>query len=443
MSRPLVIKGVVCPHCADLCDDLRLTVEGDRIASVEVECEAGRAYFLGHQVETVVPKVRGVDAEWDAAIEEAATILASAVSPLVLGLSATACDAQRIAVELAEAIGACIDTPYAAFYGARALALQVVGEVTCTLGEIKNRADLVIVWGANPMVTHPRHLSRYAVDPPGLFVPGGRRDRTLIVVDVCRTRTADVADLFLQVVPDQDYEVLGVLRARLKKRTLGVREIGGRSLNEWEALLERMKACRYGIIFYGTGLTMSRGGVESVAQLMHLVSDLNAHTRFSVMAMRGPLGFGNVGGSFKVLCWQTGYPFAINFALGYPRYNPGEFTASELLERQEVDAVLVVGADPMGYLPPRLGAMLERLPTVVLAPRLNRTARQATVFFPTAVYGISAPGTMFRVDRIPVRTRQVLESPLPTDAAVLRQILSKFQALHRRAEPVTRPASNP
>jgi len=442
LSRPLIIKGVVCPHCADLCDDLRLTVEGDRIASVEVECEAGRAFFLGHQVETVVPKVRGADAEWDAAIEEAATILASAVSPLIMGLSATACDAQRAAVELGEAVGAGIDTPYVAFYGARALALQDVGEATCTLGEVKNRADLVIVWGADPMVTHPRHLSRYAVDPPGLFVPGGRRDRALIVVDVCRTRTAEAADLFLQVVPDQDYEVLGVLRARLKNRTLAVKAVGGRTLSEWEALLERMKSCRYGIVFYGTGLTMSRGGVESVAQLMRLVSDLNAHTRFSVMAMRGPLGFGNVGGSFKVLCWQTGYPFAINFARGYPRYNPGEFTASELLERQEVDAVLVVGADPVEYLPPRLGAMLERLPTVVLAPRLNRTARQATVFFPTAVYGISAPGTMFRVDRIPIRAGQVLESPLPTDAAVLRQILSRFQALHRRAEVVSRPASN-
>jgi formylmethanofuran dehydrogenase subunit B len=218
---------------------------------------------------------------------------------------------------------------------------------------------------------------------------------TLIVVDVCRTRTADVADLFLQVVRDQDYEVLGVLRARLKNRTLAVKKVGGRTLSEWEALLERMKSCRYGIVFYGTGLTMSRGGVESVAQLMRLVNDLNAHTRFSVMAMRGPLGFGNVGGSFKVLCWQTGYPFAINFARGYPRYNPGEFTASELLERQEVDAVLVVGANPVEYLPPRLAAMLERLPSVVLGPRLNRTARQATVYFPTATYGISAPGTMF------------------------------------------------
>jgi len=424
----IVVEDAVCPYCADLCDDLRLTVEGNRITAVEVQCPAGRAYFLAYQIEAVTPRVRGAEAGWDAAVEEASTILARAISPLVLGLSATACEAQRVAVELAEAIGASIDTPYAAFYGPRALALQQVGESSCTLGEVKNRADLVIVWGADPVVTHPRHLSRYAVDPRGLFVPNGRRDRTLVVVDSNRTKTADAADLFFQIDHDQDYEVLGVLRARLKKRALAVGTVGGRPLQEWEALLERMKACRYGVIFYGTGLTMSRGGVESVAQLLHLVNDLNDHTRFSVLAMRGPLGFGNVGGSYKVLCWQSGYPFAVNFARGYPRYNPGEFTASELLERQEVDAVLVVGADPLEYLDAPSAAILERLPTIVLAPRLNSTAKKATVFFPTATYGVSAPGTMFRVDRIPVWTRQMVESPLPTDAAVLGRLLSRLRA---------------
>ena len=41
----IVIEDVVCPYCADLCDDLRLTVERNRIAAVEVECPAGRAFF--------------------------------------------------------------------------------------------------------------------------------------------------------------------------------------------------------------------------------------------------------------------------------------------------------------------------------------------------------------------------------------------------------------
>jgi formylmethanofuran dehydrogenase subunit B len=116
---------------------------------------------------------------------------------------------------------------------------------------------------------------------------------------------------------------------------------------------------------------------------------------------------------------------------GFPQYNPGEFTASELLERAEVDAALVVGADPVSYLPPKAIAVLRNLPTVVLAPRINESAKAATVFFPTATYGIGARGTMFRMDRIPLRVRQVVDSPLPTDESVLLQILSR---LHDRRQ---------
>ena len=88
---------------------------------------------------------------------------------------------------------------------------------------------------------------------------------------------------------------------------------------------------------------MSRGTHYNVSQALALVRDLNKYTRYSVIPMRG---HGNVAGSENVLAWQTGYPFAVNFSRGYPRYNPGEFTAVDLLRRGDVDAALVVAADP-------------------------------------------------------------------------------------------------
>jgi len=30
---PIVVRDVICPGCADLCDDLELTIEGDRIVN--------------------------------------------------------------------------------------------------------------------------------------------------------------------------------------------------------------------------------------------------------------------------------------------------------------------------------------------------------------------------------------------------------------------------
>lgn len=426
IAQSRVVRDIICAGCADLCDDLQVTIEGDRIIGIDNDCPGARDFFLDYRIEQTTPMIRGNEVSWDEALEETVTILGKARQPLVTGLTATACEAQCRAVEMAELLGGCLDVPYAAFYGPRALAIQEVGESTCTLGEIKNRADLVIFWGSEPRETHPRHLSRYALDPPGMFVPLGRRERTLVVVDVQRTPTAEQADLFLQIRPGKDYEMLEALRARLKGATLDATEVAGIPVNELNSLLERMKSCRYGIVFYGTGLSMSRGWDQNIIELLRLVIDLNAFTRFNVMAMRGPLGHANAAGAYKLLTWQTGYPFAVSFARGFPQYNPGEFTASELLERGEVDAALVVGADPLSYLTPKAAAVLRKIPTVVLAPRLHETGRAATVFFPTATHGIGAKGTMFRIDRIPLRARKVVDSPLPTDEAVLLQILSRL-----------------
>ncbi len=85
---------------------------------------------------------------------QAVRILDGADSPLIYGLSSTASEAQRKAIELADKLGAMIDTTSSVCHGPTGLAMQAVGEPTCTLGEVRNRADLVIFWGCNPAESH-------------------------------------------------------------------------------------------------------------------------------------------------------------------------------------------------------------------------------------------------------------------------------------------------
>ena len=82
------------------------------------------------------------------------------------------------------------------------------GKVTCTLGEVKNRADFIIYWGGNPAECHPRHFTKYTLTQKGKFVPNGRKDRTMVLVDIRETPSAKAADIFLQIRPGKDFEVL-------------------------------------------------------------------------------------------------------------------------------------------------------------------------------------------------------------------------------------------
>ena len=118
----------------------------------------GKAWFLNHHIEDrPVATDRGqAGARWKTPSSAAAQILANARYPIVYGLSDTTCEAQRVAVAIADRIGGCVDTTTSVCHGPRGMAFQGVGEVTCSLGEVKNRADLVIFWGSNPAESHPR-----------------------------------------------------------------------------------------------------------------------------------------------------------------------------------------------------------------------------------------------------------------------------------------------
>jgi formylmethanofuran dehydrogenase subunit B len=431
-----VVENATCTFCGCVCDDMDLTVEGGRITKAKNACVLGKAWFLDHQPDGSRPEalIGGAPATTGEAIEAAARILAAARYPVVYGLSDTTVEAQRVAVEIADVIGASLDTTTSVCHGPSGIAFQAVGEATCTLGEIKNRADLVIFWGGNPAESHPRHFTKYSVTPKGMHLPNGRKDRYIVLVDVRKTPSARAADLFLQVRPGKDFEVLWALRALVKGVPVdaGIEAETGVSLATLEGLVERMKRARFGVFLFGMGLSMTRGKHYNAAALLTLARDLNRFTRFLAKPMRG---HGNVTGADNVVSWSTGYPFAVNFARGYPRFNPGEFTTVDLLARGEADAALIISADPAANFPQVAIEHLKRIPTIVLDPFLSETARIARVAITTAVYGINVPGTVYRMDDVPIRLRTALPSRYPSDEEVLRRMVRRVRELSGAAVP--------
>jgi formylmethanofuran dehydrogenase subunit B len=295
------------------------------------------------------------------------------------------------------------------------------GKVTCTLGEVKNRADFIIYWGGNPAECHPRHFTKYTLTQKGKFVPKGRKDRTMVLVDIRETPSAKAADLFLQIRPSKDFEVLTTLRALIKNQRVDAEIVKetGLTMAQLQDFADQMKRARFGVLFFGMGLSMTRGKHMNSAAALTLVAELNAFTKFVAMPMRG---HGNVTGGDVIMRWTTGYPFGVNLSRGYPRYNPGEFSTVDLLVRGDVDAALILGADPGATMPQPAIDHLGRIPTIVLDPKVTHTSRLARVHITTAATGISAGGTVYRMDEIPLPLRPALDSPYPTDEEVLRRL---------------------
>jgi formylmethanofuran dehydrogenase subunit B len=236
-------------------------------------------------------------------------------------------------------------------------------------------------------------------------------------------------DLFFQIKPRSDFEALWTLRALAKGVEVDpvqVRNDTGIELARWQDLMDRMKAAKFGVILFGMGLTMTRGKHLNSEALLSLARDMNAYTRFVVKPMRG---HGNVTGADNVVTWQTGYPFGVNMSRGYPRFNPGEYTTSDTLARGEADAALIIACDPMANFSQPARERLKSIPFIALDPKDTPTTRAATVVFTTATYGINVPGTVYRMDDVPIFLRPAFPSPHPSDFDVLSAIQRRVTEL--------------
>jgi len=371
-----------CAGCGCACDDIELGPAG-----LQRTCSLGDAWFaLGDR--PPVARIDGRAVSVDEAVGAAAALLTQARAPLVCGLGQTSCEAQRRAVALAEAIGAVIAP---AGGGASTPAYQAIGSSTATFGEIRDRAELVVVWRADPAVTHPRLLGRLRV-----------ASRPLVVVAATRTATAEAADAFVEL--DDDFEALSELRALVGDRPL--RTPAPRLAD----LAQRLRAARH--------VAFIHGGLDELATLalFSLVRDLSRERHAVTLGLRGD---GNARGAEDVLAWQTGFPGAVSFARGFPREELG---AAALLERGEVDAALVVTYDAFEQLPPAAAERLRGLPMVVVDARATATAQAARVAFAPAADGIEVPGTVHRMDGVPVPLRAPLAAERPSVEDVLAAI---------------------
>lgn len=306
------------------------------------------------------------------------------------------------------------------------MAVQDSGYPVATLAEATHRADLVIYWACNPIHAHPRHMSRYPVFPRGYWRERGRKDRTLVVVDPRETATTRIADIHLKVEQHKDYELVAAMRAVLNGLELNVDRVAGVPVDLIYDTVELCKNAQYGALFFGMGLTMTRGKHRNIDNAIRLVIDLNKYTKFILTPMRGHY---NVNGFNQVCTWLTGYAYAVDFSKGYPVYNPGETSAIDLLTRGLVDAMLNIASDPGAHFPQKALEHIAKIPLICIEPHKTPTTELANIILPPALAGVECDGTAYRMDGVPLDLKKVIDPPegvLP-DREILKRIKKKVK----------------
>ncbi|MDI6810266.1 MAG: formylmethanofuran dehydrogenase subunit B [archaeon] len=429
----VTVTDVVCPLCGSVCDDIEVEVEDTKIIKVTGACAVGKSKLLGHErIKSPMIREDGVlkECSYDEAIKKAAELLAKSRRPLLYGWSSTVCETHKVGIELAEEIGGVVDNTASVCHGPSVLAIQDVGIPGSTLGQIKNRTDFVIYWGSNPANAHMNHMKRYTYISKGYFLPGGKKDKKLAVIDVRETSTAKMAQLFAQVEPGKDFLLFSAVRAVLMGYEDIVPEVvGGVPKEKIVALAKAMKESRFFCLFFGMGVTQSRCRQNNIVNAIQTTRAGHMHTKGLIWPMRGHY---NVNGFNQVCTWETGYPYAVDLSRGYAWYNPGETASTDLLGRRECDVALIIASDPASHFPADAVRHLARIPVIQIDPYANPTTEFADIVIPCAVSGIEAEGSVYRMDNVPIRLRKIVDTEYMTDEEIMMRILEEVRAIKEK-----------
>ncbi|WP_339727765.1 hypothetical protein [uncultured Gimesia sp.] len=408
-----VIEDVACPSCYCVCDDNQVITDGQQITEVQSTCSQAQAWFdRSQQTDQLAPSIKGTTVSHAEAIQRAVELIQQAQSPLIYGMYQSATDSQRAAISLADQIGATIDTGAAS--GTRAL--QQVGEASCTLGEVRSRADLIIYWGADAFRSNECHRN-------SLNRGASASTRKIVSISAAETDSGENVDQSIQLAPGNELELIWCLRALLKDIDLGEKRSSVIAAADLQSLVSLIRQSQYIVFFFGPEFKQGPLAHRQIEALSLLVREIQAERRCHTLNVPGT---GETKGADNVLAWQTGYAACVNFAAGYPRYSPCEYSANQLLEQSETDLCLLVGAQPLSGLSKLALDRLADTPLILTGPsaldRLN-----AEVYLPTGVYGIHYPGVVYRLDGTPMPLRGYASTVLPSEADVLSEISTRLK----------------
>jgi formylmethanofuran dehydrogenase subunit B len=418
MSPGTSVAPVTCLGCGCGCDDLVIGVAGGRITSVSPPCPLAQAWFGDGRVPSAVRR-GGADAPLDAALADAAELLAGASGRVLVVLAPEITSpAQRTALALADLLRARVETATSDPAAAGLLAAQRRGRTGATLGEIRNRADVLLFWAVDPSGRYPRYWSRYAPEPIGTHVPEGRKGRVVIAVSIGRDQGPAGADVQLALEPDQEVPALSVMRAVALGNPLG--ELTP-PLNAAADIGAQLAKARYSAIVHEAEPAAEPARDPYRAEgLSALAQALNGPSRAALSSLRAG---GNRSGAEVVLTSQTGYPMSMSYESGAPQYRPASRGLAHAAA--EAAAILVVGA--AASLGESLGAVANRTPIVIVGPRASEAPFAANVVVDTGIAGIHEGGTAYRMDDTPLRLRPPLQAERSV-AVVLAALLAAVQA---------------
>ncbi len=410
-------KDVPCPFCSIHCDDLIIHNQSGKLKIKKNACPIALDRFeriLPQSHATVCSKITTLDK----AIKHSVKILKRSNRPLIAGLG-TDVGGMRSVMELADKTGAIIDHMFNDGLTRNFLVLQESGWVMTTMGEIKNRADLIIFAGTDAR-NYPRFYERIVWNKKSLFISLSKKRNIVYLGENLDTSQgispAGKRPTHLKCPQNSIGELVAVLHALIRGNKIQQKnKVVGIKMERLEKLAKQMMNASYGVIVWAPGEMDFPHAELSIQNFCEIAKYLNRKTRFTGFSLGG-----NDGGmsANSVSAWQSGFPLRVNFNKGYPEHDLQEYATADVIKNEETDALVWISSFNPKIKPPH-----TKKPTIILATPDAKLNFKPEVFIPVSTPGVDHSGQIVRTDGVvSLPLKQIRKQAHPSVKEVVRRI---------------------
>jgi formylmethanofuran dehydrogenase subunit B len=133
------------------------------------------------------------------------------------------------------------------------------------------------------------------------------------------------------------------------------------------------------------------------------------------------VGHYNMRGFNEALFKETGFVNRVKFE--GPGVQDNKYAIIEALKNKSIDALIVVGSDPVLSLPRSVSSQLGSIPVVCIDPCQTFTSRIATVNIPSAASGVESAGSAVRMDGKVIELKKIVENNYMNDEDIMKRLM--------------------
>ncbi|ODA68785.1 Formyltransferase/hydrolase complex Fhc subunit B [Methyloligella halotolerans] len=358
--------------------------------------------------------LNGNEVEESQALDSAAELLNRANLPLLAGLMTDVAGAEA-AVTLAEEIGGVVDHASGGGLARANRLMREAGSTPVSLGELRNRSDLVIVLGKKPFEADPDLLDKIFPGKKGLPRPGAA-PRRLVTLGAKPKKLPDAIEAKVIETRKTDLATaIGMLAAATRKHPFG--DTGKALPKELADAAEMFREAAFSVFVYSPE-ELDEPVLHVVLDMIRSLCDKNRSGLYTVPVR------GNGDGVNLCSVWTCGLPMRTSFAHGDPVNDAWRFDANRMIESGEADALVWIDAFGEGKTDAPKG-----LPTIALAVPGAVKPDAADIVIEVAKPGVDHDAALYlaEISGLGMVKAKAGGSGLPTVADVLRALSDRLK----------------